>query len=54
MLSIEQALALGAATTTTGKYYLTGTITGFYSNGTTYGNVYIKDANDKTILIYCL
>ena len=53
-LTIEQALAIGALTTTTDKYYLTGTITGFYGeNGLTYGNVYITDGTN-TILIYGL
>ena len=55
-LTIEQALALGELysqnTYSTDKYYLTGKITGFYTNGTTYGNVYIEDENGKSILIY--
>lgn len=53
-LTIEQALAIGALTATTQKYYVTGTITEFYTNGTTYGNFYIKDAEGKSILVYGL
>ena len=54
-LTIEEALKLGALTTTTDKYYLTGTITGFYGeSGTTWGNVYIKDENGQSILVYGL
>ena len=53
-LTIPQALEIGANLTsqTTQKYYVSGTITGFYTNGTTYGNVYIQDANGNEILIY--
>lgn len=37
------------------KYYITGVITGFYGDkALTYGNVYIKDANGDTILVYGL
>ncbi len=56
-LTIEQALTIGALVTspTTQKYYISGTITGFYgNNAATYGNVYIQDENDKSILIYGL
>ena len=55
VLTIDQALAIGVLTKTTDKYYLVGTITGFYGDSAlTYGNVYITDENDKTILIYGL
>ena len=54
-LTIAQANAIGVLTTTTQKYYVTGYITGFYgSSGTTYGNVYIQDADGKSILVYGL
>ena len=55
-LTIPQALEIGKnlVTETTQKYYISGTITGFYTNGTTYGNVYIKDAEGNEILIYGL
>ena len=56
-LTIPQALELGAPLTseTTQKYYISGKITGFYgTNGTTYGNVYIQDAEGNEILIYGL
>ncbi len=54
-LTIEQANAIGVLTTTTQKYYVTGYITGFYgSSGTTYGNVYVQDADGKSILVYGL
>ncbi len=53
-ITIAQALKIGAATTTTQKYYVSGMITGFYSSGgKTYGNVYITDGTD-TILVYGL
>ena len=40
---------------TTDKYYVSGTITGFYGNGgKTYGNVYIQDENGDSILVYGL
>ena len=48
-LTIEQALAIGVLTTTTNKYYITGTITEVYN--TTYGNMYLTDGT-KTITIY--
>ncbi len=53
-LTIAQALEYGATLSgdTTDKYYVSGTITGFYNNGTTYGNVYIEDENGDSILIY--
>ena len=58
-LTLSQATALGQAQAsnayTTGKYYVTGTITGFYgSKGTTYGNVYIQDAAGNSFLVYGL
>ncbi len=58
-LTASQALALKAilasGATSTAKYYISGTITEFYgSAGLTYGNVYIKDAEGNTILIYGL
>lgn len=48
-LTIEQALAIGVLTTTTNKYYITGTITEVYN--TTYGNMYLTDGTN-TITIY--
>ena len=57
-LTIEQAVALGQAVgsgkSTDGKYYITGTITGFYSysGSESYGNVYIEDDNGDSILVY--
>ena len=61
-LTIPEALAYGATLTgeTTAKYYVSGTITGFYhsstnpTSGYTYGNVYITDDNNNTILVYGL
>lgn len=60
-LTIAEAIAKGKEQTsdgdqayTTEMYYATGTITGFYTNGTTYGNVYIKDENGDSILVYGL
>ena len=53
-LTIAQALKIGAATTTTQKYTVSGMVTGFYGeNGTMYGNIYITDGTD-TILVYGL
>ncbi len=52
-ISIADALKIGVLTETTEKYYVTGRITGFYTNGTTYGNVYITDGTDS-ILVYGL
>ena len=54
-LTIPQALAVAKATGTTyttQKYYITGVITNVYN--TTYGNMYIKDANGNEICIYGL
>ena len=55
-LNLKQANALGLAhaknTYTTGKYYITGVITSIAS--TTYGNVYIQDAEGNTFYIYGL
>ena len=58
-LTAAQALALNkilaSGGTSTEKYYISGTITEFYgSGGLTFGNVYIKDAEGNTILIYGL
>lgn len=50
-LTIAQALAIGALTTTTQKYYVTGKITSVYN--TTYGNMYITDGTN-TITVYGL
>ena len=50
-LTIAQALKIGALTTTTQKYYVTGMITEVYN--TTYGNMYITDGTD-TITVYGL
>ncbi len=47
-LTIAQVLAIGALTTTTQKYYVTGIITEVYN--TTYGNMYIKDESTETVL----
>ena len=53
-LTIAQALKIGAATTTTQKYTVSGMVTGFYGDGgKTFGNVYITDGTD-TILVYGL
>lgn len=55
--TIAEATTIGGANSdyTTEKYVTTGTITEFYgSNGTTYGNVYIKDAEGNQILVYGL
>ncbi len=53
-LPITEAIALGASkahnTYTEGKYYVTGEITEVYS--TTYGNMYIKDAQGNVLTIY--
>ena len=54
-ITIPEASEIGAAQTgdyTTEKYLTTGVITEFYKNGTTYGNVYITDADGNTILVY--
>lgn len=54
-LTLTEANTYGAALTdyTTDKYYVSGKITEFYgTGGTTYGNVYIKDDNNVTFLIY--
>ena len=58
-LTIPQALEYGATlssgASTTDKFYVAGTITGFYgSSALTYGNVYITDDNNNTILVYGL
>lgn len=54
-LTLAQANALGklyaSNTYTEEKYYVEGTITEFYNNGITHGNVYITDGTD-TFLIY--
>lgn len=58
VLTVEQALALGAlykhtdytGLYTTDKYYVTGVITDIYN--TTYGNLYIKDANGNEFTVY--
>ena len=54
-ISIEEAIALGAAqehnTYTEEKYYVKGTVTGFYN--TTYGNFYLTDGTNQ-ICVYGL
>jgi len=50
-LTIAQANAIGVLTTTTQKYYVTGTITSVYN--TTYGNMYLTDGTN-TITVYGL
>ena len=52
VLTFEQADLLGSLTTTTGKYYLVGTIAEIVN--TTYGNLYIKDAEGNLFYIYGL
>ena len=53
-LTIAEAIALGKSkahnTYTAGKYYVTGEITEIYN--TTYGNMYIQDAEGNTLTIY--
>ena len=51
-LTFAQATLLGSLTTTTEKYYMTGTITEVVN--TQYGNMYIKDADGNTFYIYGL
>lgn len=54
-LTITQALAVAKAagtTYTTQKYYITGIVTNVYN--TTYGNLYLKDADGNQICIYGL
>ena len=55
-LTIPQALAIGKLFTkntyTTQKYYITGIVTNVYN--TTYGNLYLKDADGNKICIYGL
>ena len=54
-LTIPQALAIAklvGTTYTTEKYYITGTITNVYN--TTYGNMYIEDAEGNELCIYGL
>ncbi len=54
-LTVKQAIAVGKAagsSYSSGKYYITGTVTGLYN--TTYGNFYIKDEEGNQILIYGL
>ena len=58
-LTIPEATALGVAhpsnSYSENKYYVTGEITGYYGDKyATYGNVYIKDAEGNTLLIYGL
>ena len=53
VLTLEQANALGVlmgSKTTANKYYVVGTVKSVYS--TTYGNMYIKDANGVELTIY--
>ena len=53
VLTLDQANALGVlmgSKTTTNKYYVVGTVKSVYS--TTYGNMYIKDANGVELTIY--
>ena len=54
-ITVEQAIAIGSAqahnTYTTEKYYIKGTVTGFYN--TTYGNFYITDGTNQ-ICVYGL
>ncbi len=56
VLTIEQAIALGKLYShdnyTPGKYYVTGVIESVAN--TTYGNVYLKDAEGNSILVYTL
>ena len=57
VLTIPEAIALGETKLsniyTENKYYVTGTITGFYGDqGETYGNIYITDADGNQILVY--
>ena len=55
-LTIPQAIAIGKLFTkdtyTTQKYYITGIVTNVYN--TTYGNLYLKDADGNQICIYGL
>ena len=54
-LTIPQALAvakIAGTTYTTQKYYITGIVTNVYN--TTYGNLYLKDADGNEICIYGL
>lgn len=54
-LTIEQALAiakLAGTSYTTQKYYITGIVTNVYN--TTYGNLYLKDAEGNELCIYGL
>ena len=54
-LTVEQALAvaqLGGSAYTTQKYYITGIVTNVYN--TTYGNLYLKDADGNKMCIYGL
>ena len=57
-LTIPEATALGVVhpsnTYSENKYYVTGEIVEYYGNYATYGNVYIKDAEGNTLLIYGL
>lgn len=54
VLTIEQAIAIGNLYTkdtyTTDMYYITGVIDSVYQ--TTYGNMYVKDANGNVITVY--
>ncbi len=59
VLTIPQAIEFGNTfdknAYSTDKYYVEGTIVDFYGDkGTTYGNVYIKDADDNQFLVYGL
>ena len=54
-LTITQAIAVakvGGSSYTTQKYYITGIVTNVYN--TTYGNLYLKDADGNQICIYGL
>ena len=54
-LTIPQAIAVAKAagsSYSTQKYYITGIVTGLYN--TTYGNLYLKDADGNQICIYGL
>ncbi len=57
VLTIPEAIELGETKLsniyTENKYYVTGTITGFYGDqGETYGNIYITDEDGNQILVY--